>query len=332
MTAAPLLKAEDLRVVFRVDDHEVRALDGVDIDVAPAEIHGVVGESGCGKTTLGRALLRLVPLRSGTVAIGGVDITALRGRSLRRARAQMQMIFQSPWSSLNPRMPVGRAIGEAARAHGRSRGRDVEVEVAELLELVGLDADVAARYPDAFSGGQRQRIAIARALAVRPRFIVADEAIASLDVSVGEQIVELLLELRERLGLAYLFISHDLSAVERLSERVTVMYLGTVVERTSTETLFRDPAHPYTVALLAAAPGRYPREVRRRYVLEGDPPSPIDPPPGCRFWPRCPVGPLHDPTRSVCRSVTPELVDLGGGHHVACHFPREVRLPDPAVR
>ncbi len=330
MSGEPLVRAENLEVTFRVDGHQVRAVDGVDIDVRGGEIHGVVGESGCGKTTLGRALLGLVPLRSGTVRIDGVEITGLRGRSLRRARSRMQMIFQSPWSSLNPRMKVGSVLAEAARAHRKLSPGDLADETEELLELVGLPPDAGARYPSAFSGGQRQRIAIARALAVRPAFIVADEAIASLDVSVGEQIIELLLDLRDRLGLSYMFISHDLSVVERLSDRVTVMYLGTVVERAAADVLFADPAHPYTVALLAAAPGRYPREIRRRYMLEGEPSSPIDPPPGCRFWSRCPVGPVHNPEREVCRTQAPPLIEVGDGHQVACHFPREIRLPEPA--
>lgn len=329
----PLVVGEGLDVRFRAEGgHEVRAVDGVDLRVAEGQIHGVVGESGCGKTTLGRALLGLVPLTAGRVVVDGVDLGRLSSRELRRARSKMQMIFQSPWASLNPRMKVGEAIREAVTAHRSMTRAEAAARVAELLEMVGLPPDAVERYPAGFSGGQRQRIAIARALAVEPRFIVADEAVSSLDVSVGEQILQLLLELRARLGLAYLFISHDLTVVERLSEVVTVMYLGRIVEQAPVDVLFARPAHPYTSSLLAAAPGRYPREIRRRYVLSGDPPSPIDPPRGCRFWPRCPVGPNADPSRTICRDQAPPLTDRGRGQRVACHFPGEVRLPDPVVR
>ncbi|HHC09532.1 MAG TPA: ABC transporter ATP-binding protein [Actinobacteria bacterium] len=328
-----VVRGIDLRVAFRTEDgRRVRAVDGVDLEVGRGEIHGLVGESGCGKTTLGRALLGLVPLTGGRVIVDGVDIGELRGRRLRRARARMQMIFQSPWGSLNPRMRVGTAIAEALRAHRRVSRAEVRPRVEALLAMVGLPAEAADRYPAAFSGGQRQRIAIARALAVEPRFIVADEAVASLDVSVGEQILELLVGLRDRLGLSYLFISHDLGVVERVADRVTVMYLGRVVERAAADELFRAPAHPYTVALLAAAPGRFPREVRRAFVLSGDPPSPVDPPSGCVFWPRCPVGPTVDPSRTICRTEVPPPTTVGDGHVVACHFPGEVRLPDPVLR
>ncbi len=329
----PLVVAEGLEVRYRAPGGlAVRAVDGVDLEVERGQIHGVVGESGCGKTTLGRALLGLVPITSGRVVVDGVDLGELSSGELRRARSKMQMIFQSPWASLNPRMKVGSAIGEALTAHRRMRRDEVADRVVSLLAMVGLPPDAADRYPAAFSGGQRQRIAIARALAVEPRFVVADEPVSSLDVSVGEQILQLLLELRERLGLAYLFISHDLTVVERLSEFVTVMYLGRVVEQAPTPTLFRGAAHPYTSSLLASAPARYPREIRRRYVLSGDPPSPIDPPQGCHFWPRCPVGPVADSTRTICRTEVPRLVECGDGHRVACHFPGEVRLPDPVAR
>ncbi len=328
----PLVVAEGLEVRYRAAGGlEVRAVDGVDLEVGEGQIHGVVGESGCGKTTLGRALLGLVPITAGRVVVDGVDLGELSSGELRRARSKMQMIFQSPWASLNPRMKVGSAIGEAVAAHRRMSRDEVADRVASLLAMVGLPSDAAERYPAAFSGGQRQRIAIARALAVEPRFIVADEPVSSLDVSVGEQILQLLLELREKLGLAYLFISHDLTVVERLSEFVTVMYLGRVVEQAPATTLFSGAAHPYTSSLLASAPGRYPRETRRRYVLSGDPPSPMDPPRGCRFWPRCPVGPAADSTRTICQTEAPPLVDCGDGHRVACHFPGEVRLPDPVT-
>ena len=280
---------------------------------------GLVGESGCGKSTLGRLMLRLVDPTFGRVIFDGRDITHLSQRELRPLRRRMQIIFQDPYSSLNPRMTVLEIVGEAIRIHKLARSRaEEEARVVQLLEKVGLRSDVIDRYPHEFSGGQRQRIGIARALAVQPDFIVCDEPTASLDVSIQAQIINLLVELQESIGLSYLFVSHDLAVVEHVSHRVAVMYLGRIVEQASAEALYAEPRHPYTRALFAAAPQPDPERKRVRLVLEGEAPSPIDPPTGCAFHPRCPRI-----LRGKCDRESPPLAEIteGSGHKVACFNP-----------
>ncbi|HXN30655.1 MAG TPA: ABC transporter ATP-binding protein, partial [Polyangiaceae bacterium] len=283
----------------------VRAVDGVSIRVRKGETMGLVGESGCGKSTLGRLMLRLLDPTFGRVVFEGRDITRLSQRELRPLRRRMQIIFQDPYSSLNPRMTVREIVGEAIRIHKLAETRrEEEARVVELLEKVGLRGDALNRYPHEFSGGQRQRIGIARALAVKPKFIVCDEPVSALDVSVQAQIVNLLVELQETMGLSYLFVSHDLAVVEHVSHRVSVMYLGRIVEQAGAETLYAGPRHPYTHALLAAAPQPDPDRKRVRLVLQGDVPSPIDPPSGCAFHPRCARA-----IRGTCDRETPPLLE-----------------------
>jgi oligopeptide/dipeptide ABC transporter ATP-binding protein len=317
--ATPLLEARDLTVRFPVRSgllgrarQEVHAVDAVSLTIAPGETLGLVGESGCGKTTLARALLRLVEPTSGTIRFEGVDVRALDGAKLRALRRRMQIVFQDPWSSLNPRMTIGAIIGEGLIVHRIAKGRELERRVAELLQFVGLPPDAASRYPHEFSGGQRQRIGIARALAVGPSLVVCDEAVASLDVSVQAQVLNLLIDLRERHRLAYLFISHDLAIVRHLSRRVAVMYLGEIVETGSAEEVLARPRHPYTQALLAAVPSVEPGQARARLVLHGEPPSPVDPPQGCRFHPRCPFA------KAECRAAPPPAREFEPGHVVRC--------------
>jgi oligopeptide transport system ATP-binding protein len=297
----------------------VRAVDGVSLRVRTGETMGLVGESGCGKSTLGRLMLRLLEPTFGRVVFDGRDITELSQRELRPLRRRMQIIFQDPYSSLNPRMTVHEIVGEAIRIHKLAKTRAQErARVAELLEKVGLRADAMDRYPHEFSGGQRQRVGIARALAVEPEFIVCDEPIASLDVSIQAQIVNLLVELQESIGLTYLFVSHDLAVIRHVSHRVAVMYLGRIVEQAPADDLYATPLHPYTRALLAAAPKPDPKTKRVRLVLEGDVPSPVDPPSGCAFHPRCPRI-----VRGTCDREAPSLEELppGSGHRVACWNP-----------
>ncbi len=297
----------------------VHAVDGVSIRIRRGETMGLVGESGCGKSTLGRLMLRLVEPTFGRVVFDGDDITHLSQRALRPLRRRMQIIFQDPYSSLNPRMTVREIVGEAIAIHRLAKTRaDEEARIATLLERVGLRADAMDRYPHEFSGGQRQRIGIARALAVEPEFIVCDEPISALDVSIQAQIVNLLLELQETMGIAYLLVSHDLAIVQHVSHRVAVMYLGKIVEQATATQLYEEPRHPYTRALLAAAPRPDPEHKRVRLVLEGDVPSPMDPPPGCAFHPRCPRAIVGTCDRDVPRL---EETSAGSGHKVACWNP-----------
>ena len=321
--ATPLLAVENLtkhfpimQGVFRRQVGTVKAVDGLDFEIRERETLGLVGESGCGKSTAGRVILRLYDATAGRIVFRGADITAIEGERLRRLRPRMQMIFQDPQDSLNPRMTVGSIVGEPLLEHRAAEGRALRDRVEELLDAVGLDPGFTNRYPHEFSGGQRQRIGVARALALNPEFIVCDEPIAALDVSIQAQVVNLLEDLQERLGLTYLFISHDLSMIRHIADRVAVMYLGKIVELASSDVLYREPLHPYTRALLSAVPIHDPElEARReRVILSGDVPSPADPPAGCRFSTRCPMA------EPECSAHEPEWRELRPGHRVACHF------------
>lgn len=293
----------------------VQAVNGVSFTIAAGETLGLVGESGSGKSTVGRAVLRLEPPTAGTVSFEGTDLATLDAAALRAMRRRMQIVFQDPFGSLNPRRTIGDSIAEGMIIHRLLPTEALAGRVAELLVEVGLDPSYADRYPHEFSGGQRQRIGIARALAVEPRFIVCDEPVSALDVSVQAQVINLLLELRERRGLAYLFIAHDLAVVRQVAHRVAVMYLGTVVEIGPARTLIGAPRHPYTQALVSAVPDPDPTTVRQRIVLEGEPPSPSAPPPGCPFAPRC----FHPRKDARCRTERP-LLRLVGDREVACHY------------
>ena len=297
----------------------LRAVEDVSLRIRRGETLGLVGESGCGKSTLGRCILRLVEPSYGRVVYDGRDLLPLSQSELRAYRRRMQIIFQDPYSSLNPRMTVREIVGEALDIHGLAKNaKEADDRVAELLRRVGLRPEHRTRYPHEFSGGQRQRIGIARALAVEPEFIVCDEPISALDVSIQAQIVNLLVELQEQLGLSYLFISHDLKVVEHISHRVAVMYLGRVVEIATSEQLYSQPRHPYTRALLSAVPMADPSKKRLRVLLEGDVPSPLDPPAGCSFHPRCPRA-----IKGTCDVEVPRLSDAGDSHRVACWAPHE---------
>ena len=303
-----------------VFDHEigrVRAVDGVSFDVAEGETLGLVGESGCGKSTLCRSILQLLEPTSGSVRFDGREIVGLRGRRLQPLRREMQMIFQDPYASLNPRKRVGDIVGDPLRLHGLASGQELKRQVQELLERVGLGPEHYGRFPHEFSGGQRQRIGIARALALRPKLIIADEPVSALDVSIQAQIINLLDELQDEFKLTYVFVAHDLGVIRHVSDRIAVMYLGKIVEIGPAERVYSNPIHPYTLSLLASLPIPDPRENRQRepMVLEGDLPSPADPPDACRFHTRCPYA------TEICSEVEPELVHHGHGHWAACHHP-----------
>ncbi len=309
-------------ILFQKHIGDVRAVDGVDLEIYQGETVGLVGESGCGKSTLARVVMRLYDATAGTIEFEGRDITKLHGREIREIRRNMQMIFQDPFASLNPRKTIGSIIGDPFRLHATVPRNRVKPEVQQLMELVGLNPEHYNRYPHEFSGGQRQRIGVARSLALRPKLIVCDEPVSALDVSIQAQILNLLEDLQEEFNLTYLFIAHDLSVVKHVSDRVAVMYLGKIVEAAPGDTLYRNPKHPYTGALLSAVPIPDPdlAAARKRIILEGDVPSPIDPPSGCRFHPRCPNAQFPR-----CKEDEPELLPHGPGHTAACHFPLEDR-------
>jgi oligopeptide/dipeptide ABC transporter ATP-binding protein len=320
-----LLEVKNLKVHFPVKPgmfsrvHEfVKAVDDVSFAIEPGETLGLVGESGCGKTTLGRAIVRLVEPTAGSVLLNGEDITRMGGSELRTRRRKFQMIFQDPYGSLNPRMTVGQIVGEALDIHQLTDSKSArQKRILELLHDVGLDPVYAQRYPHEFSGGQRQRIGIARALAVEPELIICDEPVSALDVSVQAQIINLLQDLQQQRGIAYLFIAHDLAVVEHISQRVMVMYLGKIVETAEAKSIIREPQHPYTQALISAIPEVDPESKRQRIILPGDVPSPIHPPPGCPFHPRCPIAGAR------CKAEVPALREISSRHWAACHLAKQ---------
>ena len=323
---APLLEVHDLVKHFDIRGGllgitklgAVRAVDGVSFSVREGETLGLVGESGCGKTTLGKVILRLIPPTSGTVDFEGRPVFQMNARQLKAARRDVQVVFQDPYASLNPRMSVGEIVGEGLFVHGMTNRREREAAVRDLLRRVGLNQQHIHRYPHEFSGGQRQRIGIARALALRPKFIVCDEPVSALDVSIQSQVLNLLSDLQDEFQLTYLFIAHNLAVVRHLSTRVGVMYLGKLVELAVADDLYEQPRHPYTKALLSAIPIPDPTVRRERIVLKGDLPSPANPPSGCRFHTRCPMA------QEICKVEEPPLRDVGGGHMSACHFAEDV--------
>jgi oligopeptide/dipeptide ABC transporter ATP-binding protein len=332
--AAPLLEVDHLKLHFPIKegvffDREVarvHAVDDVTFSLREGETCGLVGESGCGKTTLSRSVMRLLDPTDGAIRFRGTDITSASRRAMQPLRKEMQMVFQDPYASLNPRKRVGQIIGQPLQLHGVDRN-EIEPRVRELLDRVGLHAEHVNRFPHEFSGGQRQRIGVARALALEPKLIVLDEPVSALDVSVQAQIINLLDDLQDDFGLTYLFVAHDLSVVRHVSDSIAVMYLGKLMEVSPAEELYTKPIHPYTVALLGAIPIPDPKEnrARERMVVSGEPPNPIDPPTGCVFHPRCPYA------TEVCRTVEPPLVEYPGGHLAACHHPRNVSAGEIAA-
>ena len=321
-TGEPLLVVRDLQKYFPVKRGvlarvvaQVKAVDGITFGLGRGETLGLVGESGSGKTTVGRCILRLIEPTAGSVEFEGTNVLGLNGGDMRRMRRHMQIVFQDPYASLNPRMTVGAIVGEPLIIHGDMSGSERGDRVAQLLLKVGLSPDYRKRYPHEFSGGQRQRIGVARALATNPKFLVLDEPVSALDVSVQAQVVNLLMDLQDELGLTYLFIAHDLSVVEHISTRVAVMYLGKIMELSDRRTLYEDPLHPYTKALLSAAPVPDPTLKKTRILLKGDIPTPLNPPSGCVFHTRCPIAQFP-----VCKTEVPPLVEHKPGHFAACHF------------
>ncbi len=318
-----LLKVENLKMyfpiyrgVFQRQVGAVHAVDGVSFDIRRGETLGLVGESGCGKSTTGRAILQLYKPTAGNVIFDNVDLVALKGEEMRKMRSRIQMIFQDPYASLNPRMTLADIVGEPLMVHNAATGREIKERVEHLLQLVGLNPAFATRFPHEFSGGQRQRIGVARALALQPSFIVCDEPISALDVSIQAQVVNLLEELQEQFNLTYLFIAHDLSMVRHISTRVAVMYLGVIMELADRDELYKEPLHPYTQALLSAVPIPDPvaDSKRKRTILEGDVPSPVNPPSGCRFRTRCPIA------DKICAEARPDFREVRPDHFVACHM------------
>jgi len=321
MAETPLLEVKHLKKYFPIKGGvfsktigHVYAVDDINFTLAKGETLGLVGESGCGKSTTGRTILRLIEPTDGALYFEGQNITQLEKSAMRALRREMQIIFQDPYASLNPRMTVGSIIGEPLEIHKIAKGSEKEERVALLLQKVGLRAEDMRKYPHEFSGGQRQRIGIARALALNPKLIVCDEPVSALDVSIQAQVINLLGDLQAEFGLSYLFIAHNLNVVEHISNRVAVMYLGQIVELASDEDLYKNPQHPYTEALLSAVPIPDPTIKKKRIILEGDVPSPINPPKGCHFHTRCMY------KEKICEEVEPEFKDIGGGHWVACHF------------
>jgi len=329
---ADVLRVENLRKLFpvrrgvlqRVAGH-VRAVDGVSFSIAAGETLCLVGESGCGKSTVGKTILRLQEPTAGQIWLGDTEVTRLDEEQMRVHRRQVQMVFQDPYSSLNPRMRAGEIIAEPLENFGIAEGAEKDRQVVALLEKVGLRKDAAQRFPFEFSGGQRQRLGIARALALNPRLIVADEPVSALDVSVQAQVLNLLMDLQEEFGLSYLFVSHDLAVVEHIGHRIAVMYLGRIVELAPRDRIFAQPLHPYTEALMAAAPIADPKARSARLVIEGDVPSPMNPPPGCHFHTRCPYA------EARCKVEDPPLQEIAPGHVVACHLRTPAKLAAPAL-
>jgi len=321
MASVPVLEVKDLKKHFPIKKGLLRrtaghvyAVDGVSFTIGDGETLGLVGESGCGKTTVGRTVMRLIEPTSGSIKLEGSDITRLGKADMRPYRQRMQIIFQDPFSSLNPRMSAGDIVGEPMLVHGTANGSEREQRVAALFEKVGLRAAQMQAFPHQFSGGQRQRIGIARALALNPKLIVGDEPVSALDVSIQAQVINLMMDLQREFQLSYLFIAHDLGVVEHISHRIVVMYLGRIVETADKHTLFTNPQHPYTEALLAAVPVPNPKVKRVKRLLQGDVPSPVNPPPGCTFHTRCPYA------EARCRAEVPPLIEIAPGHSVSCHL------------